>query len=167
MQLASGGKGTFCRTCSVLAISGPIFDQAVLVQVLEAALRSAATRVSEQRTRVDGHVAGLSMKAYWEKWWRPYIGRWYHIAFIICNSGHHGSATPAPASATPSHLYGNFARSHRTRLLSEKQPSRESSCKLSLSAVSREDARYISTACRHWFETPLQTGRSLPQVQCN
>ena len=40
MQLASGGKGTFCRTCSILAIFGPAFDQAVLVQVLEAALRS-------------------------------------------------------------------------------------------------------------------------------
>lgn len=141
-------------TCSVLAIFGPVFDQAVLVQVVGGAPRSAVTRANEQLIRLDRRVPGLSRKAYREKWWRPYFGRWHHVAFIICDSGHHGSATPAPASATPSHLYGCSARSHRSRLPSKENSSRAASCKRSLCAVSREDGQYISIACRSWFETP-------------
>lgn len=163
MQLASGGKGTSCRTCSILAIFGPVFDQAVLVQVLEAAPHSATLRVSKQLIRLDRRdVAG---KLYREKWRRPYLRRWYHVAFIICDSGHHGSATPAPASATPSHLIDYSALSLCNSLSSGGRPSRAASCKLGLDAVSREDARYISIACRHWVETPTQSGRSLPQVR--
>ena len=87
---------------------------------------------------IERRMAGLSRKAYREKWRRPYIGRWHHVAFIICDSGHHGSATPAPASATPSHLYGYSVQSHRSRLSSEKQPSRAVFCRFSLSAVTEK-----------------------------
>ena len=147
MQLASGGKEIFCKTCSVLAIFGLIVDQVVLVQVLEAAAQSATTGVSEELTRFNRHVAGLSRKAYREKWWRPYLRRWHHVAFIICDSGHHGSATPPPASATPSHLCGYSTRSHSRRLPSKTKPSQAASRKLSLCAVNREDGQYIRIAC--------------------